>query len=415
MDGTASITLDDVEVTAPANMRRSTDDTVTITVEGKEWSGWQRVTVTRGLDTVPAVFDLQVTEKFPHTGDISIRPGVPCVVKIGGEPVITGYVDRYTAAISPNDHTVRITGRSKSADLVDCAAYFGAPNAAPEDEGYITQGGTTKSIVSALAQPYDVGVQSTAGDGKQIKLFAIIFGETPWEIIDRITRYSEMIVYDMPDGSLMLSQAGGGGSMSSGFVLGKNIESAEVMFSMDQRFSVYEGFAISTGVFEQGGPSGGRGQIPKAVEHDEAVPRWRKRIIVSEQAAPEEHLIEARTRWEMNRRKGRSMAVNVTADSWRDTGGKLWAPNAMAPISLPVLKLKNETWCIGQIVFVRDEQGQHAQLTLMPKDAFLAEPSVYQALPPEQGSSPNNPTARQEDGTLPRSVTTEAIVTKGGT
>lgn len=393
-DGTGVIELD-LDITARANPPKGNDE-LTLVIGRKEWSGWQKVVVTRGIDTVPAVFDLDVTDQnSPTGGNIDIKPGEPCQVKIGGELVITGYVDRYTADLAPRAHTVRITGRSKSSDLVDCAAFFGSR----DNEGYQTLGGSTLSIAKQLAEPYDVNVQSTAGDGKQIKQFNIIFGETPWEIIDRITRYSNMIVYDMPDGSIMLAQAGSGGSMTGGFGQGRNVESAGIMLSMDQRFSLYEGFAISSGVFTtQSAQSGGTGQKPEAVERDENVPRFRKRIIVSEQMTPEGPLIKDRVRWEKNRRIGRSTALTVTADSWRDSSGKLWAPNAMAAITMPALKVANATWCIGQVTFVRDENGQHAQVMLMPKEAFTPQPDVLLPLPvtlQDRGVAPANPTARE--------------------
>ena len=82
-------------------------------------------------------------------------------------------------------------------------------------------------IVRKLAAPYGVTVQSTAGDGRQIPQFNINLGETVWEIIDRITRYSQMIVYDMPDGSLMLAEVGKE-AMASGFKIGVNSKPAPV-------------------------------------------------------------------------------------------------------------------------------------------------------------------------------------------
>jgi hypothetical protein len=74
------------------------------------------------------------------------------------------------------------------------------------------------------------------------------------------------------------------------------------------------------------------------------------------------------------------MALRVTVDSWRDSAGTLWAPNAFATLDLPALKLGaavNQSWIIGSVDFVRDdERGTVADLMLMPKEAFLPQPEI---------------------------------------
>jgi len=122
------ITLPDVVNTAPAptpTRPKTASDIRTLIVRGQEWSGWQRVAIQRAMDQVPSSFSIQVTEKFPLAGDMVFNAGDPCVVKIGGDVVITGFIDRYSAIVGPTDHTVRIDGRSKSEDLVDCSAFIG--------------------------------------------------------------------------------------------------------------------------------------------------------------------------------------------------------------------------------------------------------------------------------------------------
>lgn len=314
---TESTTLPDVDVIAPAPESTNnpaargtptatpTNDALQLIVAGKVWEGWTRAVVARSMEAIPASFDVQVTEKYPTKPDVNIKPGDECQVKIGNDLVITGYIDRYNAGITAREHTVRISGRSKSADLVDCAAFFGDK----DNPTYQTMGGTTLSIVQQLAKPYGVEVASQSGDGVQIPQFNINLGETAWEIIDRITRYSQLIAYDMPDGSLMLAQTGSE-KMASGFIQGVNIEDAYVAFTMDQRFSIYEGFMTSAlGFTKDDG-----GHVPKGeIAEDKGVPRFRKKIIISEQIMNDaKPVIKARVQWEANRRLARSTAATIT-------------------------------------------------------------------------------------------------------
>ena len=74
----------------------------------------------------------------------------------------------------------------------------------------------------------------------------------------------------------------------------------------------------------------------------------------------------------------------------------LWEPNCLAPISAAQLKLTNESWLIMQVTYRRDENGQHADLTLMPKDALAPEPVALNPIPPlVRDVEANNPTKPQ--------------------
>ena len=360
--------MSDAHGVVPHGAPSGSTDTLTLTVGNQVLTGWQRVSVSRPLAGIPASFDLEVTERYPNTADVDVEPGQPCTVTIGSDLVLTGYVDRYAASISAGMHSIRISGRSKSEDLVDCSAVFGDINS----PGFQVINGTTLAIAKQLAAPYNITVQSTAGDGVTIPQFNILLGETPWEIIDRITRYSQMLVYDMPDGSIMLAKVGTD-SMASGFSIGDNAETGDVVFSMDQRFSEYEGHLTSVLTFgtEAGVNTPNVGQVVK----DDGVPRFRKRYVISEQFVQGRDIVYDRAVWEMNKRKGSSYQFDVLCDSWRDSAGKLWEVNKLAPISAAALKLANANYIIANVNYLRDESGQHGRLTLMPPQAFYVEPA----------------------------------------
>ena len=381
-------------------------DVLSLTVGNQTITGWQRVSVTRPLAAIPASFSIEVTERYPNAADIDLKPGYPCTVKIGADLVLTGYVDRYTSSISASQHTIRVEGRSMSEDLVDCSALVeGTSAGSAPTNGLQVLNGSTLDIVRKLAAPYGVTVQSTAGDGIQVPQFNINLGETCWEIIDRITRYSEMIAYDMPDGSIMLAKVGTA-AMASGFKIGVNVETADVMFSTDQRYSEYEGHVMSMMSLgtDAGVNSPGVGEIVRddemtALRRPDGSPRFRKLYIISEQYVMGLPLAGKRAIWEKNRRYGQSFNFSVTCDAWRDSAGKLWSPNYLAAIDAEALKLKHEDWLIGTVTYLRDESGQHARLSLWPKVAFTVEPTSPNVLVTQDDINKNNPTKPNADST----------------
>ena len=372
-------------------------DVLSLIVGNQSLTGWQRVAVTRPLAAIPASFQIETTERYPNAPTIDLEAGQPCTVKIGSDLVLTGYVDRYASSIAKGNHTVRIEGRSKSCDLVDCSALVENTSAgSPSTPGMQVLNGDAVSIAQRLAAKYNVTIATNAeGPFQAIPQLNINLGETVWQIIDRITRYSELLAYDMPDGSVMLARVGTQ-SMASGFTLGENIEAADIMMSMDQRYSEYEGHLMS--VMALGTDAGINTPTVGQIVRDDEVPRFRKLYIVSEQTINGQPIAGQRAIWEKNRRWGQSFAFSVRCDSWRDAAGKLWAPNMLAPVNAQQLKVDpNKSWLIGTVTYTRDESGQHAHLGLWPKEAFTVEPDSPNYFITQEAVNRNNPTSPNAD------------------
>ena len=355
------------------------DDTVTVVAGGVRVSGWQAVRITRGLTRVPNDFDVALTESFPTDAkDIVLKPGMPCQVLIGADPVITGYVDRFNLGFDAHSHELRIQGRGKTEDPVDCSAGI--------DQNYVathqTRGmqiitASLLDLATQLCAPFGVAVVSLTGDNVPLKggvvQFNITLTETPFEIIERVARYAGVLVYEGTNGNLILANVSADLN-TGGFAQGVNVQSANVSFTMDERYSIYVPSLSSVDANHDRG--GTNGIMPYQSVFDIAVPRFRPMIVVSEQTQYGEFTVYKRALWEMNRRRGRSQTVRLTCDSWRDQAGKLWSPNANATLNLPRLKLVDNTWIISEVTYSRDkERGTVADVTMMPPEAFSIEPS----------------------------------------
>jgi prophage tail gpP-like protein len=343
----------------------STDDLI-LTVNGQAISGWTSIRATRGIERLPSDFDIELTELYPgELSKVIIAPGLPCTVQLGGDLVLTGYVDRFVPSISSGQHSIRVMGRSKCCDLLDCSA---------EWPGGQISGSSALGIAQKLAQVYGITVQSSVSDLPVIPQFNLMLGESAFEIIERISRYSAVLAYDMPDGSLQLAQVGTA-TAASGFVEGQNVQHASIEYAMDQRYSTYQAFLQSMDVLTDLGDGG---NLLYTI-NDPNVPRHRGLVIIAEAGSGGNDLAAKRANWEMTRRAGHSRRVRVMADSWRDSAGKLWAPNTLAHLSLPSLKLVSDTFLIGEVIYLRDvDQGTTAELVLMPPDAFRPEPILLQ-------------------------------------
>jgi prophage tail gpP-like protein len=354
------------------------DDDLSLKVGGQKLAGWTTVNVAAGIESCPRSFDVAMTERFPgEFADVVVKAGDACEVYIGSDRVITGYVDRYLPVIAARQHAIHITGRGKCEDLVDCSA---------EWKNSQIQSATVLSIAQKLANPYGIAVLALGDIGEPVPQFNIIWGETPYQVIERIARFRALLVYESSGGNLILSRAGSA-AHATGIVEGQNVENATALSGMDQRYSEYivRTLNISNADID------GVGDIVEIVAN-KGVPRHRRLYIIAEAGDTGDYSVaKIRGLWEAAARGGRSFNAQVTVDSWRDGAGLLWQPNNFVRLELPTLKLPAVNWVIGSVTFRRDAQGTHADILAMPKEAFLPEPFLLTPLFRDVDADQQNP------------------------
>ena len=343
------------------------DNTLTLTINGKSISGWQRIRVTRGVERCPNDFDIALTEHFHGAQDIVVQPGDKCQVKIGGDLVVTGYINRYNPSITSRSHTVRIAGRGNCQDLVDCSVEW--PNMQIVDSFAV-------QIAEKLAGKYGITVKSdiTETPLQPIKVINLFHTETPWEIIERVCRYRSFLAYEVADGTLFLTRVGSK-EMASGFKEGQNIQMATVQYADDRKYSEYHAYRLAVDPYRDIATDGNTITVCK----DESVKRYRKLSILAEGGDAGDLVIKQRAEWEKNRRVGRSMQLKLVTDSWRDSSGKLWEPNTLVPLDIPTLKLPPPVkWLIGEVTYRLDENGTTAELVMMHPSAYSPSPILLE-------------------------------------
>ncbi|WP_335661095.1 phage baseplate assembly protein [Burkholderia pseudomallei] len=335
-------------------------------------SGWTSLRCTRGIERFPSDFEIGMTELFPgQANDVVVQPGDECILTIGLDPVVTGYVDRVVPSMDANMHEIRVTGRGRCQDLLDCAAQW--PN------GQISNC-TALDIATKLAVPYNIAVNCDVDKLPIIPQQNIMLGETAYEIIERSSRFSALLVYENADGTLQLTRAGTQ-AMSSGVQEGINMESVAVERSMDQRYSEIMAVMIGTNNLLDLNAI----NAPVFTATDPNVNRHRRRIIIAEAGELGWDIGKQRALWEVARRRGRSEVIHLTVDNWRDVDGNLWEPNKLIDVLIPSMKVSGDQggtvpvrYLITEVTYHLDLEGTHAELTLMAPEAFVPQPILIQ-------------------------------------
>ncbi|WP_260927351.1 phage baseplate assembly protein [Novosphingobium sp. 9] len=337
---------------------------LTLKIEGIDYTGWEEIEVTLRAEAFPNGFEVKASK--PPSVSIPINPGDECIVKLGSDRVITGYVDRVIPGGDADTHTIAVQGRGYTQDLVDCSA---------EWPSHQLIGGNALTIATKLASAYGITVEmlNGASPGDDVPQWPINYGETGADIIQRLARNAGLLAYETGEGHLGLA-AVGTTTAASGMKYGENVQAWSLEKSMDQRYSNYVCTMQTTdslGDLE--------GQDFFHEEKDPNVTRHRLIYLVAEAVATDaQAFVQQKAKWENARRAGRSYIARAVIDSWRDSAGTLWAPNTQVPVSLPDMDAE-ESLVISEVTFRRtNEAGTTAELVCMRKEAFTPEPIVLQ-------------------------------------
>ena len=150
---------------------------VRLEINGMKYGGWTKISIRRGIGQVAGTFELSITERWPGQPiPAKIELGASCVVTVDGAPVITGYVDDVAPSYNAASHTVSVTGRDKTCDLVDCCP--------PSTQ---LKGATLAAVARSLAAPFGIEVVDETGVGV-VPGFKTNPGDTVFETLEQLAR-----------------------------------------------------------------------------------------------------------------------------------------------------------------------------------------------------------------------------------
>lgn len=370
---------------------------VRLVVNGKDFSGWQGVTITQSVDDLADGFSISAPWN-PDNKDAraAFAPfgNQDCKLYIGDRLVITGILEKPAKSLSATDRTLSAEGRSKPGKLVDC--YL--------DGKEYRDGMTLGAIFSDICQKFGVGVvmkgvaqdvvvydsqpedngddpgdyEDTQGDGT-VKTNGV--GPKPGEkAIDFLTRLAQAYGYTLSSdryGRLIIGQPKAIGGLLGRLCEGPATEPGEIAilsgsadWDATQRFRGYYVFWAgqdsnqpgSVGKLGQPGTAYGPGY---AADFGAGTDRyWYK----------SDDTIQTYIQADMVARVARSRAmaeasnVNVTVSGWRAPWGGLWSKSRLVHVYAPSIDIRREVSAIiaGVTMRVDDTSGLVTDLRLAP-------------------------------------------------
>lgn len=333
---------------------------VQLLINGDSYSGWTGVHVRRSIDYLADMFDLTLTDTAAGAAR-SIRIGSPCQILIDGEKLITGHVDCVRPSYNARTRAITVSGRSKTADLVDCSLAARALDSVQRRDQTLLQ------LATWIAGRFGIKVRSTVDNLNRIAIATYQEEETPFEFLEALSRKEGARLMTDPEGNLVITRSLGE-RIGTALVLGENVLSADADFKDRDRYSHYyvSGQRGST----EDDEAGAYAHITGLAE-DRGV-RYRPTAMCGTFGG----LFEAQryAEWMRNVHFGRSRQATYTVAGWRHADG-IWSPNTSVLVRDPWTGFegpdgKGEWLMIGTVELILDEHGQRTQLTVMPSEAY---------------------------------------------
>jgi prophage tail gpP-like protein len=297
---------------------------VELSVGGNVHGGFISGEVNLSMEQAANAFSIRYADRWTPKGDAwPIEAGDACKILIDGETVLSGYVDESTVRYNDKTQELEITGRSKTADLIDCSAHH-KPGQWKNQK--------IDKICADLCSPFGISLNIKSGLlGDKFERFSVDTGETVIEAIGRAARLRGLFPLCNHAGELELKQAGTERTstlLQSG--INGNILSAQRTEGWQERYSDY--FFRGQRAGNNDAFAGPAAHLTGDVQDELMIDRGRYRPLVVVSGGQDGFKdLKTRAIWEKNRRMGRSERINVLVSDYKNAEG-IWKPNVLVSV-----------------------------------------------------------------------------------
>lgn len=313
---------------------------VTVAIGGTRYSAFREVKVMAALDHAARSFELAIAAQGGVVETAwQFSPGTAIDISANGDLLLRGYVDRYQPKMTKKTREVKISGRSKAQDFIDCAA------SAPGVGAHFSN--QTVLQIAQFIDQFGVGITS---DQKLTPLadYQITPGETAFAVVERICRSQGLTLAGKADGGINITKAGTT-RHAGGLFEGVNIFDGAADLNMAHRHSQV------TVLGQKSSGTGATATQVNAQSADEAVSRFRPAVVVADDETDDDSAQE-RADYRIAREAGESIQASVAVQGFRDDAGKIWTPGNLVWLQSDFLGI-TQVMLIKSVTYEQSSEG----------------------------------------------------------
>lgn len=337
-------------------------------VNGVQYSNFETADVSLQMDTVADTFNFTAisTEKNP----LPFKLNDSCVISADGQKILTGFIESISVDYDSSSHSIALSGRSKTADIVDSMIN------ALEIKPPITLKSVIEKVISHIGA--SIAVVDSVGNLEKFNaaedLLSPAVGQNAFEFIEKLARKRQVLLTCNGDGNIVITRSGTDTAPSGiqNVIAGdaNNVQSASVSYDSTDRFGKYisksqlnltalnaAGLASASDIVSQ----------KSSPVIDNEIRQSRQLVIKAESSSSDEQN-QKRIQWEANIRKTRSTVYSTGMNGF-SYGGKLWLPNQLASVKDDFAGI-NAEMLVNSVRFSISPTGSDTSLAFVNKDAY---------------------------------------------
>ena len=345
---------------APQNVQQTTGsnnaDEVAILIDGKRFRFWDRVRITRAIDSMDTVeFGAPFDADAPGFKETFVPFSFKTVViTVGGVPLFTGTMVGVVPNIENIIKTVSVSGYSLPGVLNDCT-----PPASAFPLEFDNQG--LREIAATLAAPFGLSVDFQADQGAVFERVAIEPGKKILTFLAKLAKQRNLVISSSSRGKLVFLQSSDGGTPVARLQQG-----SPPVLSVSPFFNPQEYYSHITGLEPAILGLAGTQFTVKNPNLEGVV-----RPLTFNAPDTLDSDVKAAVDAKAGRMFGNMASYSVRVATWRDPSGELWAPNTSVQLLAPDAMVYTEfTFIVRSVEFNRDARSETATLNLVIPGAF---------------------------------------------
>ena len=342
---------------------------ITLRVAGIDYTNFTSASVAIRLDALCNTFTFDAAA--PEGKSLPFLGGEACEVAVDGEKVLTGYIEVIDASYSASDHTISISGRDKTGDLLDSSI----------DVISDISGVTLKQLIERVIKQIGLDIKvidniNPDAFSKAEDLASPEAGDNAFQFIEKYARKRQVMLTSDADGNIVIdSNSGISATGAVQHLLGatdNNVVECRFSYDTTGRFNSYK-MASSLNPVTLGASSNDLGALvaQSGGVLDPAIRKTRQLILVSEVPYSSKQCIE-RARWESDVRKARGLRYTCTVNGFRvgGEGTELWQINRLYQITDDFVGKQEQMLCNSVAFDYSLDGGSATALEFIGQDAY---------------------------------------------
>lgn len=336
------------------------EDGVTLSIGGKLFDRWTRVSFTRSADSVAkfameAEFDPDKDYMRDIFQPLSFKPAL---INIGKDAEFNGVMVDVSFGAVKDKRTVTISGYARPGILGDCSL--------PGESELEFLNQDLRAIASSVLEPFAITPVFKDDVGEPFKQVSIRNSEHVWTFLVKLTQQRNLVMTSDADGNLVFQNEATGGNIA------QFKEGIAPLVAINTQYSPQSIYSHVTGV-----PSidlnfvkslgGGQFTVTNPLLNDVFRPMVFEIRDAYGDAARQAVEVKAAKMY------GGAATVDLLVSGWRNTNGELWKANSIVSVEAPGVGIyKPYDFLVREVNFQKSGTSKTATLSLIFPNAFSA-------------------------------------------